>query len=77
MDGKKPRSRSGSVGGCGRSTGKKKPGVERWWWNADTEDEVKETKDILKIIWKQTGAEIDGVECKTAEAPAKGGGWQE
>ena len=26
---------------CGRSTGKKKPVVESWWWNVDTEFSVK------------------------------------
>ena len=38
---------------CGRSTGKKKPGLESWWWNDETESAVKEKKERLKI-WKRT-----------------------
>ena len=33
---------------CGRSSGKKKPGLESWWWNEETEKAVKEKKDRLK-----------------------------
>ena len=43
---------------CGRSSGKKKPGKERWWWNGETEKAVKEKKDRLKT-WKRTSAESD------------------
>ena len=32
---------------CGRSTGKKKTGLESWWWNDETENTV--SKDIYKI----------------------------
>ena len=38
----------------GRSTGKKKTGLERWWWNDETESAVREKKERLKI-WKRTG----------------------
>ncbi len=55
---------------CGRSSGKKKPGQERWWWNGETEKAVKEKKDRLKT-WKRTSAESDRKEYKLAKATAK------
>ena len=55
---------------CGRSTGKKKAGLESWWWNDETESAVREKKERLKI-WKRTGEENDKVEYKTAKGKAK------
>lgn len=55
---------------CGMSTEKKKPRVENWWWNVDTDNAVKEKKDRPKI-WKRTGADIDRAEYKRAKATAK------
>ena len=54
---------------CGRSSGKKKPGLESWWWN-ETEKAVKEKKDRLKT-WKRTSAESDRKEYKLAKETAK------
>ena len=54
---------------CGRSTGKKKAGLESWWWNDETESAVKEKKERLDI-WKRTGEENDKVEYKTAKGKA-------
>ena len=51
---------------CGRSTGKKKTGLESWWWNDETESAVREKKERLKI-WKRTGEENNKVEYKTAK----------
>ena len=45
---------------CGRSTGKKKTWLERWWWNDETESVVREKKERLNI-WKRTGEENDMV----------------
>ena len=45
----------------GRSTGKKKAGLESWWSNDETESAVKEKKERLEI-WKRTGEENDKVE---------------
>ena len=59
----------------GRSTGKKKAGLESWWWNDETESAVREKKERLKI-WKRTGEENDKVEYKTAKGKAKRW-WQE
>ena len=47
-----------------------KPGLERWWWNEETEKAVKEKKDRLKT-WKRTSAESDRKEYKLAKATAK------
>ena len=55
---------------CGRSSGKKKPGLESWWWNEETEKAVKENKGRLKT-WKRTSAESDRKEYKLAKATAK------
>ena len=55
---------------CGRSTGKKKPGLENWWWKEENEKAVKEKKDRLKI-WKRTSAESDRKEYKLAKSTAK------
>ena len=55
---------------CGRSTGKKKAGLESWWWNDETESAVKEKKERPKI-WKRTGKANDKVEYKTAKGKAK------
>ena len=55
---------------CGRSSGKKKPGLESWWWNEETEKAVKETKDRLKTS-KRTSAESDKKEYKLAKSTAK------
>ena len=41
---------------CGRSTGKKKPGLESWWWNEEAESAAREKKERLNI-WKRTGKE--------------------
>ena len=54
---------------CGRSTGKKKPGLESLWGNDETKSAVKEKKERLKI-WKRTGEENDKVEYKTAKGKA-------
>ena len=54
---------------CGRSTGKKKAGLESWSWNDETESAVKGKKERLKI-WKRTGEENDNVGCKTAKRNA-------
>ena len=51
---------------CGRSTGKKKTGLQSWWWNDETESAVREKKERLKI-WKRTGEEND----KVAKGKAK------
>ena len=40
--------------------GKKKAGLESWWWNDETESAVKEKKERLKI-WKRTAEENDMV----------------
>ena len=55
---------------CGRSTGKKKTGLESWWGNDETESVVKEKKERLNIR-KITGEENDKVEYKTAKRKAK------
>ena len=55
---------------CGRSTGKKKVGLESCWWNDETESAVKEKKERLNI-WKRTGDENDKVEYTTAKGKAK------
>ena len=39
---------------CGRSKGKKKTGLERWWWNDETESAIKEKKERV-TTWKRTG----------------------
>ena len=59
---------------CGRSTGKKKAGLESWWWNVETESAVKEKKERLNI-WKISGEVNDKVEYKTAKGKAKRMGW--
>ena len=56
---------------CGRSTGKKKTGLERWWWNDGTEIAVREKKKEILKIWKRTGEENDKVEYKIAKGKAK------
>ena len=53
-----------------RSSGKKRPGLERWWWNEETEKAVKEKKDRLKT-WKRTSTESDRKEYKLAKVTAK------
>ena len=55
---------------CGRSSGKKKPGLESWWWNEETEKAVREKEDRLKM-WKQTGDDDDRNEYKRAKGAAK------
>ena len=55
---------------CGRSSGKKKPGLESWWWNEETEKAVMEKEDILNM-WKRTGGDDDTNEYKTAKGAAK------
>ena len=55
---------------CGRSTGKKKAGLESWWWNDETESPVRSKKERLKI-WKITGEENDKVEYKTVTGKAQ------
>ena len=34
---------------CGRSSGKKKPGLESWWWNEETEKAVMEKAEDLEM----------------------------
>ena len=55
---------------CGRSSGKKKPGLESWWWNEETEKAVREKEDRLKM-WKRTGEDDDRNEYKRAKGAAK------
>ena len=55
---------------CGRSSGKKKPGLESWWWNEKTEKAVREKEDRLKM-WKRTGEDDDRNEYKRAKGAAK------
>ena len=55
---------------CGRSSGKKKPGLESWWWNEETEKAVKGKMDRLKT-WKRTSAESDRKEYNLAKVTAK------
>ena len=55
---------------CGRSSGKKKPGLESWWWNEETEKAVREKEDRLKM-WKRTGEDYDRNEYKRAKCAAK------
>ena len=55
---------------CGRSSGKKKPGLESWWRNEETKKAVKEKKDRLKT-WKRTSEESDRKEYKLAKSTAK------
>ena len=49
---------------------KKITGVERWWWNEETEKAVKENNERLNT-WKRTSAESDRKEFKLAKATAK------
>ena len=57
---------------CGRSSGKKKPGLESWWWNKETEMAVREKEDRLKMwMWKRTGEDDDRNEYKSAKGVAK------
>ena len=51
---------------CGRSSGKKKPGLESWWWNEETDKAVREKEDRLK-----TGEDDDRNEYKRAKGAAK------
>ena len=55
---------------CGRSSGKKKPGLDSWWWNEDTEKAAREKEDRLKM-WKRTGEDDDRNEYKRAKGAAK------
>ena len=55
---------------CGRSSGKKKPGLESWWWNEVTEKAVREKEDRL-MMWKRTGEDDDRNEYKRAKGAAK------
>ena len=55
---------------CGRSSGKKKPGLESWWWNEETEKAVREKEDRLKM-WKRTVQDDDRNEYKRAKGAAK------
>ena len=55
---------------CGRSSGKKKPRLESWWWNEETEKAVREKEDRLKM-WKRTGEDDDRNEYKRAKGAAK------
>ena len=55
---------------CGRSSGKKKPGLESWWWNKETEKVVREKEDRLNM-WKRTGKVDDRNEYKRAKGAAK------
>ena len=55
---------------CGMSSGKKKPGLESWWWNEETEKAVREKEDRLKM-WKRTGEDDDRNESNRAKGAAK------
>ena len=55
---------------CGRSSGKKKPGLESWWWNEETEKAVREKENRLKM-WKRTGDDDDRNEYKRAKGATK------
>ena len=55
---------------CGRSSGKKKPGLESWWWNEETEKAVREKEGRLNM-WKRTGEDDDRNEYKRAKGAAK------
>ena len=55
---------------CGRSSGKKKPGLESWWWNEDAEKAVGGKEDWLNM-WKRTGEDDDRNEYKRAKGAAK------
>ena len=55
---------------CGRSSGKKKPGLESWWSNEETEKAVREKEDRLNM-WKRTGDDDDRNEYKRAKGAAK------
>ena len=55
---------------CGRSTGKKKAGLESWRGIDETESAVREKKERLNIL-KRTGEENDNVEYNTAKRKAK------
>ena len=55
---------------CGRSSGKKKPGLESWWWNEETDKAVREKEDRLKM-WKRTGEDDDRNEYKRAKCAEK------
>ena len=55
---------------CGRSSGKKKPGLESWWWNEETDKAVREKEDRLKM-WKRTRDDDDRNEYKRAKGAAK------
>ena len=55
---------------CGRSSGKKIPGLESWWWNEETEKAVREKEDRLNM-WKRTGEDDDRNEYKRAKGAAK------
>ena len=62
--------RSCGVEVCGRSSGKKKPGLESWWWKEETEKAVRKKEDRLKM-WKRTGEDDDRNEYKRAKGAAK------
>ena len=55
---------------CGRSSWKKKPGLESWWWNEETEKAVREKEDRIKM-WKRTGEDDDRNEYKRAKGATK------
>ena len=55
---------------CRRSSGKKNPGLESWWWNEETEKAVNEKEDRLNM-WKRTGEDDDRNEYKRATCAAK------
>ena len=54
----------------GTSSGKKKPRLESWWWNEETEKAVNEKKDRLNT-WNRTSADSDRKEYKLAKSTAK------
>ena len=45
----------------GGHQGRKKPGLESWWWNEETEKAVKENKDRLKCR-KVCGSRLEKLE---------------
>ena len=55
---------------CGRSSGKKKAGLESWWWNEETDKAVREKEDRLNM-WKRTGEDDDRNEYKRAKGAEK------
>ena len=54
----------------GRASGKKKKGVETWWWNEEVEEKLKIKRQKLKK-WKETNDQGDKEEYRRANKIAK------